>query len=169
MRPPRRFISLCPLSLTRRRRVVPADHREAGAVGGEGGGGQARRGDHRARPSRPGRHRGAPRAPDPADAPRCRAPRQVARPGPRRVRRGAREGLLRRRQGKRAPRMPLLPRQLALQGALASLLPMALCLMAPCLVSIRISCEVDFCWEMVFTLRCAVVSVDQGQILPFCP
>jgi len=41
----------------------------------------------------------------------------VARAGARRVRRGPREGVLRRRQGQRAARLPLLPRQLALQGS----------------------------------------------------
>jgi hypothetical protein len=101
---------------------VPAEHRETGAVGGEGEAVEDKLDEEIAAldcldPDDI-------EALDPADA-----PRQVARPGPRRVRRGPREGLLRRRQGQRTTCLPLLPRQLALQGAFHTTLPTAVKLM----------------------------------------
>ena len=94
-----------------------ADYREASADGGEGHGGQARRGDLGTGSPWPRRSGGAQRKEAPADEEDGREAEPLDLPRPRRVHRDLlREGLLLHRQGQRSRRLPLLPRKLALQG-----------------------------------------------------
>ena len=95
-----------------------ADYREASADGGEGHGGQARRGDLGTGSPWPRRSGGAQRKEAPADEEDGREAEPLDLPRPRRVHRDLlREGLLLHRQGQRSRRLPLLPRKLALQGS----------------------------------------------------